>query len=242
LISRYSPERDNYRELIPIENIRFGDKVWSFNRAAQHWEPRLVLETFKRNYNGDIVVVQLEKETINATGGHPFWVIEGIDLEHRPLCDCLPSTEQNITPQGRWVYARDLQIGDVIQSREQGSRKVFGLTIEVTETLVYNFLVDDLHNYAVGENEILVHNNNRNFDDDLDYKFKRDKENNRKKPGHANEQKDVKAAQKGLTTGQKGKFDEELKKMVVGKKGNKTVPFETLLEVREEILKLYPNL
>jgi hypothetical protein len=38
--------------------------------------------------------------------------------------------------------------------------------------LVYNFLVDDLHNYVVGENEVLVHNTNKNFTDDLDTGYK----------------------------------------------------------------------
>jgi hypothetical protein len=160
LISRYSPEKENYRELVPIENIRHGDKVWSYNLKTQHWETRLVLETFRRNYVGDVVAVQFEEETINATGGHPFWVIEGSDLETRPLCDCLPCTEQNLSPNGRWVYARDLQIGDKIQSRANDLQKVLGLTIEITETLVYNFLVDDLHNYAVGNSDLLVHNTN----------------------------------------------------------------------------------
>jgi hypothetical protein len=109
----------------------------------QYLTPTIVLrlrnETFRRNYEGDVAFIQFENETIHATGGHPIWVLQGEELEHRPLCDCLPSTEQNITPQGRWVYARDLQVNDIIQSRAHGSRKVFGLTIEITETLVYNF-------------------------------------------------------------------------------------------------------
>jgi hypothetical protein len=132
----------------------------SYNQVTQHWEPKPVLETFRTQYNGDIVAIQIDKETINATGGHPFWVLEGEELENRPLCDCLPSTEQNITPQGRWVYARDLCVGDVICSRSLGTQKISALNISLTETLVYNFLVDDLHNYAVGIDEILVHNTN----------------------------------------------------------------------------------
>jgi hypothetical protein len=34
------------------------------------------------------------------------------------------------------------------------------LELSYTKTLVYNFLVDDLHNYCVGKNEISVHNTN----------------------------------------------------------------------------------
>jgi hypothetical protein len=65
-----------------------------------------------------------------------------------------------MTTNGRWVYARDLKFGDTIRSRSLDTQKVTALESSTTETLVYNFLVDDLHNYTVGENEILVHNTN----------------------------------------------------------------------------------
>jgi hypothetical protein len=68
---------------------------------------------------------------------------------------------------GRWVYARDLQLGDVVISRENFGMLIRGLKTSSKKILVYNFLVDDLHNYVVGENGILVHNTNspKNFDD-----------------------------------------------------------------------------
>jgi hypothetical protein len=72
----------------------------------------------------------------------------------------LPDCDQKTTPNGRWVYARDLQIGDVMQSRSFGEQKISDLAIFVTKTLVYNFIVDDLHNYLVGKNGVLVHNTN----------------------------------------------------------------------------------
>jgi hypothetical protein len=87
-------------------------------------------------------------------------VLRGKELENRPLCDCLPVCDQKITPNGRWVYARDLRIDDVVRSHSFGTQKISALELSMTETLMYNFLVDDLHNYAVGENEILVHNTN----------------------------------------------------------------------------------
>ena len=95
-----------------------------------------------------------------ATGGHPFWVVSGDDLKSRPACDVLPDCEQGITPYGRWVYARDLCVGDVVRSRLTGTAKVTGLDLAFAETMVYNFSVDELHNYAVGANEVLVHNTN----------------------------------------------------------------------------------
>jgi hypothetical protein len=160
LVSKYSENEINNVEFIPIEQIKFGDKVWSFNFSKLQWEVKPVLETFRTQYDGDIVTINIGDDVIHSTGGHPFWVIEGVDLENRPLCDCLPVCDQKITPNGRWVYARDLQIGDVVRSRSFGTQKISALELSQPQTLVYNFLVDGLHNYAVGENEVLVHNTN----------------------------------------------------------------------------------
>jgi hypothetical protein len=65
-----------------------------------------------------------------------------------------------MTTEGRWVYARDLQISDVVRSHSFREQKISDLEIFETKTLVYNFFVDDLHNYCVGKNETLVHNTN----------------------------------------------------------------------------------
>ncbi|MDR2641413.1 MAG: HINT domain-containing protein [Planctomycetaceae bacterium] len=70
-----------------------------------------------------------------------------------------------MTQDGRWIYARDLQVDDVVRSHSFGTQKISTLEISLTQTMVYNFLTDDLHNYAVGQNGILVHNTNTKFDD-----------------------------------------------------------------------------
>jgi hypothetical protein len=173
LVSKYSENNIEQKELVPIEQIKSGNKVWSYNRTKNSWEPRIVLDTYCREYVGDIVAINIDNKIIDATGGHPFWVLQGEDLEHRPICDCLPACDQKITPDGRWVYARDLRIDDVVRSHSFGTQKISALELSQTETLVYNFLVDDLHNYAVGIDEILVHNTNSpgKFDDfDTGYK------------------------------------------------------------------------
>ena len=87
-------------------------------------------------------------------------MLEGDGLEDRPVCDCLPACEQGMTASGRWVYARELRIGDAIRNLANKTTTVTGLKLYETVTTVYNFEVDDLHNYAVGECELLVHNNN----------------------------------------------------------------------------------
>ena len=78
-----------------------------------------MLETFARRYDGDCVTITFGTEKVEATGGHPFWVIEGENLAERSPCDVLPDCEQDITPYGKWVYARHLCEGDVIQSKSR---------------------------------------------------------------------------------------------------------------------------
>jgi hypothetical protein len=158
LVSKYSENEINNVEFIPIEQIKFSDKVWSFNFSTLQWEVKPVLQTFRTQYDGDIVTINIDDNVIYSTDGHPFWVIQGEDLENRPLCDSVPDYEQKTTLVGRWVYAGDLQIGDVVPSHSFGNQKISALEISTTKTSVYNFVVDDLHNYAIGENEILVHN------------------------------------------------------------------------------------
>jgi hypothetical protein len=136
LVAKYSTDETNQSELIPIENIRFGDKVWSFNFATNNWEPKPVLETFRTEYSGDIISINIGEDTIHATGGHPFWITSGDNLENRPFCDCLPDVERRMTTRGRWVYARDLRIGDVMSNRSLGTQKISELKLSTTETLV----------------------------------------------------------------------------------------------------------
>src|SRR6266542_3179039 len=52
-------------------------------------------------------------ETIKATGGHPFWVISGEDLDKRPVPEHCPAEVPNAALPGRWVNAIDLRLGDI---------------------------------------------------------------------------------------------------------------------------------
>jgi len=53
-----------------------------------------------------------------------------------------------------------LRVGDIVRSRLSGKAKVTGLALAYIETTMYNFSVDVLCNYAVGDGEWLVHNTN----------------------------------------------------------------------------------
>jgi hypothetical protein len=72
-----------------------------------------------------------------------------------------------MTQDGRWVYARDLQVDDVVRSHSFGTQKISALESSLMQTVVYNFLTDDLHNYAVGQNGILVHNQSTTINNEI---------------------------------------------------------------------------
>lgn len=160
MVSKYFSDDPSRKTLVPIEDIRKGDHVWSYNFSSKRWEARPVLETFKRHYEGDVATIYFGNDKLHVTGGHPFWVLEGENLSGRPPCDVLPACDQGITPEGRWVYARYLQEGDVVRSQSGMNMILSGIGLEIQEAVVYNFAVESLHNYAVSRLELLVHNTN----------------------------------------------------------------------------------
>jgi hypothetical protein len=97
-------------------------------------------------------------ETIEATGGHPFWVISGEDLDKRPIPAHCPAEVPNAAISGRWVNAIDLRVGDILFTRDGRRVPVTNVSVRNVKTKVYNLQVAELENYAVGYAGILVHN------------------------------------------------------------------------------------
>ncbi len=109
-------------------------------------------------YTGCVVRITVGKEEFVATEQHPFWIIKGQDLQTRPAVEFLDSETVTSTARGRWVSARDLRSGDRLLTRSGRSVNIEGVVMMNRTLTVYNLLVDGLHNYAVGEIGILVHN------------------------------------------------------------------------------------
>ena len=130
------------------------------------WQLARVEQVFEHDYLGDIVALTIvhedgSSETIEATGNHPFWVVEGDRLAERPAVEELPDAERGLNPYGnggRWTEARWLRLGDVFLTRTGKSATVSGLIIRTERVKVYNLHVEGLHLYAVGEHGVLVHN------------------------------------------------------------------------------------
>ncbi len=105
-----------------------------------------------------MIAIQMGHITIHATGNHPFYVLRGERLTSRPLPQDIPKEEQRTTGHGRWVEARDLKEGDVLQNKGGEGLRITGLSSRHEKTEVYNLTVEGYHNYTVHQLGILVHN------------------------------------------------------------------------------------
>ncbi len=73
-----------------IERIVAHEQVWAYDLKTQSWQLCRVIKPLDRYHPGDYVSVDLQTETIESTGGHPFWVVAGEDLSDRPEPDHVP--------------------------------------------------------------------------------------------------------------------------------------------------------
>ena len=128
--------------LTPIEKITQGDLVWSWNQETGTPGYQPVLRTLKRNVH-QILTITTGPTQIVTTPEHPFWE-NGTD----------------------WVEAQHLTPGDQLQTLAGDSLPITQITTTTQETPVpvYNFEVDQWHNYYVSDQSVLVHNGNRCFE------------------------------------------------------------------------------
>lgn len=120
-----------------IEDIRIGDKVCTLNMETKQIEVKKVIQTFKHILNTKICKIYIGTECIECTTDHTIY-------------------EKN---RG-WIKAIELKEGDILVSEDGENKKINRIEIIEDDNFinVYNFEVEDNHNYFVGNNKILVHN------------------------------------------------------------------------------------
>ena len=120
-----------------IEEIREGDQVYAWNNETQQLAIRTVLVTFTR-FTRELVQIRLDDgSTLESTVSHPFWVVgDG------------------------WRIAGDLREGMNLFGIDGKEHSVVSVSRRETLATVYNFEVDELHNYFAGATPVLVHNQN----------------------------------------------------------------------------------
>ncbi|MCM1368220.1 MAG: polymorphic toxin-type HINT domain-containing protein [Roseburia sp.] len=119
-----------------IEDVKVGDKVWSWNDKTNKQELKPVVQLF-RNNKRDMVYITVGGEKITTTTEHPFYV------------------------KGKgWVRAKNLVDSDMLVCYNGSTLKIDSVQIEYADHAVqtYNFEVEGNHNYYVGDASVLAHN------------------------------------------------------------------------------------
>jgi hedgehog/intein hint domain protein len=126
-----------------ISQIELYDKVYSFDEEKNKIELKQVVNLFKHKTNSTIELFLSNGEKISTTKEHKFYI------------------------QNKYIIAEDIKLDtklftvNNVEIKLLEKREIF----YEKEIFVYNFEVEGNHNYFVGENGILVHNEKEFFDE-----------------------------------------------------------------------------
>lgn len=125
---------------IPIEQIKVGDKVFTYNFEKKQTELNTVTHVYE-NVTQKYLKITTKNSCIEATGQHRFW----------------------IPKQEKWLMANELKTGMHFLDTHKNLVEI--LTLEIIENTkkTYNLEIENNHNYFVGQDEILTHNTNKVF-------------------------------------------------------------------------------
>ena len=146
----------------PIRDIAVGERVWSWDEAAQKKVLSKVTKTFVHPARG-LRLVRAGDEVLYTTDVHPFWVegkgwIKAAELTTgmrlRSEGGEMLAVASNVRTDAATFFA-----GYTAPAQSPGIRRASldasgALPFEV----VHNIEVDGTHNYFVGKGEVLVHN------------------------------------------------------------------------------------
>ncbi len=141
-----------------IEEVEAGEEIACLDTQSGEWDICRVARRLTHEYQGSIVELTIDEETIEATGNHPIWVVAGEGLEERPVPVDAGADAYDGEWYGRWVQAADVQVGDVVATVGGGEATVCGVAVTYGELEVFNLEVETHRTYAVGDTGVLVHN------------------------------------------------------------------------------------
>jgi hypothetical protein len=150
---------DTETGLRAIASIERGDRVWAYDFERGEWQLAEVMFRHDSEYDGPLVTIEVEEGALTSTAYHPFWVVEGADLENRPAVRFIPAAEdRDQSLDGRWVNSHDLVEGDTVYIRHGGPARVVHVAQRHEQTPICNLTIRGLHTFSVGEARVLVHN------------------------------------------------------------------------------------
>ncbi|WP_166665506.1 polymorphic toxin-type HINT domain-containing protein [Kribbella caucasensis] len=119
----------------PIEQIKVGDRVWARDQITGKSRLQKVTSLFRKQTNELLTIKLAGGGEVPVTSEHPFY-----------------------TPDRGWLESGDLKPGDKLLQRDGKTAVVAAITHSPITTTVYNFSVENDHNYYVGPSSLLVHN------------------------------------------------------------------------------------
>jgi len=123
--------------LVPIEEIKIGDKVWAYDEANQTKSLQEVTHLIRGEGNKTLTDITLHSgEVITATANHPFWEIN----------------------RKEWLEADELNISSILLDINDNNATIKSLRSYGNNRRVYNLSVGNVHTYFVGVQGILGHN------------------------------------------------------------------------------------
>jgi RHS repeat-associated protein len=132
-----------------IEEIKEGDEVLSKDIETGKVEYKKVVKTFSRDTYGLLEVkIEGEDKALGVTTEHPFYA-------RRARSSTQTGDEES---EAEWIAAGELRVGDWVQRPSGEWVRVVSISRREGRVRVYNFEVEDNHNYYVGNIGTLVHN------------------------------------------------------------------------------------
>lgn len=137
---------------VPIEQIKVGEQVLSYNEQTGQLEYKAVAQTFV-SVKANLVKFRVagEKRSFTTTTEHPFYVRPG----HRARDGLATGDEADAKD---WVTASELRVGDQVLRPDGKWTRITSIWQERTPITVYNFEVEGNHSYFVGDIGVLSHN------------------------------------------------------------------------------------
>ncbi len=154
------PTPNGYKK---IEDLHLGDKVYSYNLNTQKLEEKEILKEYSQG-TGKLVTINYEK--INKIQYAPAYRKNNIGNYYNRASESENKTEIKSTLihpyyviNKGWTKAKDLKVGDRILTIDGNEAVITRIDINaVADTEVYNFLIEDNHDFYVGIDGLLVHN------------------------------------------------------------------------------------
>jgi len=117
-----------------------------------------VTNVHEHQHTGAILEIAADGFCAKVTAAHCFWVARGDNLDRRAQRCEVFAVDYSANDGGRWLSAESLMAGDVLLGRSGRAIEVDVINRMSMDTKVYNLTVENVSNYAIQQDGVLVHN------------------------------------------------------------------------------------